>query len=198
MRILLAGASGVIGTRLIPLLLAAGHTVGAMTRTPSKAQALKEQGAEPIVCDVYDAAALADVTADFGPDLVMHQLTDLPDSAADLGAYGSRSRRMREEGTRNLLAAAKSAGAGRFIAQSISWEHPSEIARTSNGAFERMVLAADGVVIRYGMFYGPGTYYPEEPPATPRIHIDEAARLTLPVLGVPGGITVVIDDRALR
>jgi nucleoside-diphosphate-sugar epimerase len=198
MRILLAGASGVIGVRLVPLLAAAGHTVGGMTRTPSKAQALGELGAEPIVCDVYDAANLKGVTADFGPDLVMHQLTDLPDSAADLSAYGSRSRRMREEGTRNLLAAAKNAGVRRFIAQSISWEHPSEVARTSNGAFEQMVLAAGGVVVRYGMFYGPGTYYPGEPPASPRIHIDDAARLTLPVLDAPGGITVVIDDRALR
>jgi putative NADH-flavin reductase len=91
MRILLAGASGVIGVRLVPLLTAAGHTVGGITRTPSKAQALGELGAEPIVCDVYDAANLKGAIADFGPDLVMHQLTDLPDSAADLSAYGSRS-----------------------------------------------------------------------------------------------------------
>jgi nucleoside-diphosphate-sugar epimerase len=197
MRILLAGASGVIGVRLVPLLVAAGHAVGGMTRTPSKGPALRDLGAEPIVCDVYDAAKLEGATADFGPDVVMHQLTDLPDSAADLASYGERGRRMREEGTRNLLAAAKKAGAGRFIAQSISWEHRSEATRTATGAFERMVLSAGGVVIRYGTFYGPGTYYPGEPPATPRIHIDDAARLTVPVLDVPGGITVVIDDRAL-
>ena len=107
MRIFLAGASGVIGVRLVPLLVAAGHTVYAMTRSPAKAEMLADLGAEPVVCDVFDAAALTRAVTGCAPGLVIHQLTDLPDSVADLARLGDRNDRMRVEGTRNLLAAAR-------------------------------------------------------------------------------------------
>jgi hypothetical protein len=81
MRIFLAGASGVIGVRLIPLLVANGHVVGGMTRSPNKVKGLEQLGAEPIVCDVYDARTLFNAVKTFRPELLMHQLTDLPDSA---------------------------------------------------------------------------------------------------------------------
>ena len=194
MRIFIAGASGVIGIRLLPLLVAAGHTVAAMTRSPAKAGRLAELGGEPVVCDVFDAGALTGAVTAFQPEVVFHQLTDLPDDAAQIAAFGSRNDRIRGEGTRNLIDAA-AAAAARVIAQSISWEIPASSAVT--GEHERLVLEAPGVVIRYGQLWGPGSYHESEPPARPRIHVDDAARLTLPALSVPAGVTMVIDDRGL-
>ena len=198
MRIFVAGASGVIGVRLIPLLAEAGHVVAAMTRSPDKTPLLRELGAQPVVCDVFDADALIRAVSGFGPDVVFHQLTDLPDDAGEITQYGGRNDRMRTEGTRNLLAAAAVAGAARVIAQSISWELPSPGRRAATAAHERAVLQAGGVVIRYGQLYGPGTYYEGGPPPPPRIHVDDAARLTLPTLAAPPGVTVVADDRAAQ
>ena len=196
MRIFIAGASGVIGARLIPLLAADGHVVAAMTRSAGKADLLRELGALPVVCDVFDADALPKALTAFGPEVVFHQLTDLPDDAADTARYSDRNDRMRSEGTRNLLAAAAAARAGRIIAQSISWELPSEHRRAVTAAHERAVLQAGGVVIRYGQLWGPGTYYQTAPPDPPRIHVDDAARQTLPALQAPPGLTIVADDRA--
>ncbi|HVB45114.1 MAG TPA: NAD(P)H-binding protein [Streptosporangiaceae bacterium] len=197
MRIFLAGASGLIGIRLTPLLIAAGHTVAGMTRSPAKAGQLSELGARPVVCDVFDTFALNQAVTAFAPDLVFHQLTDLPDDVSQISAYGARNGRVRTEGTRNLIAAAAAAaGTSRLIAQSISWELATEAARAVTAAHERAVIAAGGVVIRYGQFHGPGTYYPDEPPPPPRVHLDDAARQTMATLTVPAGMTVVIDDRA--
>jgi nucleoside-diphosphate-sugar epimerase len=167
-----------------------------MTRSPGKAGRLSELGAEPVVCDVFDAGALTRAVTAFRPDVVFHQLTDLPDDAGDMGEFRDRNDRMREEGTRNLLVAAAAAGAERVIAQSISWELPGEHGRTVAAAHERAVLEAGGVVIRYGQLWGLGTFYPEDPPSPPRIHIDDTARQTLPALDVPAGVTIVADDRA--
>jgi hypothetical protein len=88
------------------------------------------------------------------------------------------------------------AGAGRVIAQSISWELPAN-RRAVTAEHERAVLHAGGVVIRYGQLYGPGTFYEADPPPQPRIHVDDAARQTLPAFAVPPGITIVVDDRAI-
>jgi nucleoside-diphosphate-sugar epimerase len=195
MRIFIAGATGVIGIRLVPLLVAGGHTVAGMTRSEHKAGLLRELGAEPVVCDVFDLAALTHAVTAFGPEVVMHQLTDLPDDAADMASFGDRNDRMRSEGTRNLLAAAAAARAERVIAQSVSWELPGN-GRAATAEHERMVLQAGGVVIRYGQLYGPGTFYESDPPEQPRVHVDDAARQTLPALAVPPGITIVVDDRA--
>jgi hypothetical protein len=108
------------------------------------------------------------------------------------------SDRIRGEGTHNLFAAAAAAKAERVIAQSISWELPSENRRAVIAVHERAVLQAGGVVIRYGQLYGQGTFYPTVPPQPPGIHVDDAARLTLPALRVPPGVTIVADDRATR
>jgi nucleoside-diphosphate-sugar epimerase len=195
-RIFVAGASGAIGSRLVPLLVADGHTVAGMTRSAHKADLLRELGAEPVVCDVFDADALTLAVIAFAPDIVFHQLTDLPDNAADIPAFSERNNRIRGEGTRNLLAAAAAASAGPVIAQSISWELPGESGRAATAEHERAVLQAGGVVIRYGQLYGPGTYYETAPPEPPRVHVDDAARQTAPAVGVPAGITIVVDDRA--
>jgi len=194
-RIFVAGASGVIGVRLVPLLVAGGHVVAGMTRSPGKTGLLRELGAQPVVCDVFDADALTRAVSGFGPEVVFHQLTDLPDRADDMAALSDRNDRMRTEGTRNLLAAAAAAGAERVIAQSISWELPSQRRRAATAAHERAVLRAGGVVIRYGQLYGPGTYYETGPPEPPRIHVDDAARQSLPALAAPPGVTLVADDR---
>ena len=196
MRIFIAGASGLIGIRLIPLLAAGGHQVAGMTRSREKVTMLRKCGALPVVCDVFDAAALTRAVVAFEPEVVFHQVTDLPDDAADLARYSDRNDRMRSDGTSNLLAAAAAAGEARVIAQSIAWELPSEHRRAVTAAHERAVLLAGGVVIRYGQLWGPGTYYPAEPPDPPRLHIDDAARQTLPALEAPPGLTIVADDRA--
>jgi nucleoside-diphosphate-sugar epimerase len=196
MRIFVAGASGLIGVRLVPLLVEAGHEVAGMTRSPDKAGRLRDLGAEPVICDVFDAEALAEVVAAYGPDSVFHQLTDLPDNVTDMASFGARNDRIRSEGTRNLLAAAVAAGAEQLIAQSIAWEQSDETRRAVTAAHERTVLEAGGVVIRYGQLWGPGTYYETTPPARPRIHLDDAARLTVLALEAPPGVTLVIDDRA--
>ena len=196
-RIFIAGASGLIGIRLAPLLVAAGHVVAGMTRSPGKAASLSDLGVQPVVCDVYNLEALARAVTGFGPEVIFHQLTDLPDAAADIARFRDRNDRMRGEGTRNILAAAAAAGSARVIAQSISWELLTETRRAATAAHERAVCEAGGVVVRYGQFWGPGTYYETVPPDPPRIHVDDAARLTVPVLGVPAGLTVVIDDRAM-
>jgi nucleoside-diphosphate-sugar epimerase len=196
MRIFVAGASGLIGVRLVPLLVAAGHEVAGMTRSPDKAGLLRDLGAEPVICDVFDAEALAEAVAAYGPDSIFHQLTDLPDNVTDMASFGTRNDRIRSEGTHNLLAAAVAAGAEQLIAQSIAWDQSDEARRAVTAGHERTVLEAGGVVIRYGQLWGPGTYYETTPPARPRIHLDDAARLTLLALETPPGVTMVIDDRA--
>ena len=196
MRIFVAGASGVIGSRLVPLLVADGHAVAGMPRSAHKVRLLRELGAEPVVCDVFDADALTRAVIAFAPDIVFDQLTDLPDNAADIPAFSDRNNRIRGEGTRNLLAVAAAASAGPVIVQSISWELPGESGRAATAEHERAVLRAGGVVIRYGQLYGPGTYYETTQPEPPRVHVDDAARQTVPAIGVPAGVTIVVDDRA--
>ena len=194
MRIFLAGASGVIGVRLIPLLVRDGHEVAGMTRSPGKTAALRELGAEPVVCDVFDAGALAKAVTAFGPELVMHQLTDLPDQVERIREFAAGNNRIRTEGTRNLLAAAAQAGATRFLAQSIAWIPPA--GGEAVAEHERLVLAAGGVVIRYGVFYGPGTYSGSgSVPPPPRIQVDEAARRTVALLTAPSGVVVVSEEQ---
>ena len=191
MRIFLAGASGVLGVRLIPLLVSAGNEVVGMTRSANKVQLLHELGAEPAVCDVFDAEALKRAVTAASVAMVMHQVTDLPDRVDRLPEYRERNNRMRTDGTRNLIDAAREAGVKRFIAQSIAWEPPggAEAVREH----EHSVLDFGGVVLRYGQLYGPGTYYEHQVPEPPRVHVDEAARRTVELLDAPSGAIVVTD-----
>ncbi|HEY2052325.1 MAG TPA: NAD-dependent epimerase/dehydratase family protein [Solirubrobacterales bacterium] len=194
MRIFLAGASGVIGQRLAPMLVKAGHTVAGTTRSAEKAELLRGLGCEPVVIDVYDAQALHVAVVDFAPDLVMHQLTDLPDDPSQIPARAKANARIREEGTANLIAAGQAAGADRFLAQSIAWTPAA--GNESREALESQVLAYEGVgvVLRYGQFYGPGTYHEAEPPDPPRIEIGAAACATLSNLEAPTGIVEIVDN----
>ena len=210
-----------IGRRLVPLLRAAGHAVVGTTRSADKAAAVAALGAEPVVVDVFDAAALTRAVQAAAPDVVMHQLTDLA-FAPGTPRYEEaleRNARLRIEGTRNLVAAAKAAGVQRLIAQSIAFVYaPGEGARVESdplnlaaegamggtaaavAALEQAVLSMpDGIVLRYGFFYGPGTWSGDAPARYPGVHIDAAAQAALLALskGSRGIYNVAEDSPAL-
>ncbi len=153
-----------------------------MTRTPAKADLLSGLGARPIVCDVYDVVHLRDALATSQPELIIDQLTDLADDPRRIDAAANA--RIRVEGTRNLLAAAREAGRPRVISQSVAWTLGGD-GQAALEEHERMVLEAGGIVVRYGQLYGPGTYHETPPASGPRIGIDEAARRTLEALDLP-------------
>jgi nucleoside-diphosphate-sugar epimerase len=212
MRIFLAGASGAIGRRLTPLLLAEGHQVTGMTRHPQTARALEAAGLIAVVVDVYQANALRRIVMNARPEIVIHQLTDLPHAfdEAELAASRPRNARIRVEGTRNLIAAARAASVRRFIVQSIAFGYASGVepyaesdplnladgprVGTMRGAanMEEQVLASgmQAIVLRYGLLYGPGTWS-EEPGRKPPLHVDAAAHAAL--LAVTRGATGVYN-----
>jgi nucleoside-diphosphate-sugar epimerase len=222
MRIFLAGAAGVIGRRLTPLLVLMGHEVTGTTRSAAKAGSIEAMCARPAVVDVFDAEALARAVAAARPEVVIHQLTDLPSAPGTAGyAEGQqRNNRLRRDGTCNLMAAAKAAGARRVIAQSIAFAYapgagprhesdPLDLdaegvrALTVSGvvALERAVLGTPpitGIVLRYGYFYGPGTWNAAAP-RSPSVHIDAAAHAALLALerGQSGIYNIAEDDDAV-
>ena len=125
MRVFLAGATGAIGRRLVPLLLDAGHAVTGTTRSADKAKELERAGVAPAVLDVFDAEAVTDAMRRARPEVVIHQLTDLPrefDQAKVAASYPLNAR-IRIEGTRNLIAAAQAASVRRLIVQSIAFAY---------------------------------------------------------------------------
>ncbi|WP_344015183.1 SDR family oxidoreductase [Pseudonocardia xinjiangensis] len=193
LRIFLAGASGVIGQRLIPRLVQAGHVVGGMTRSSSKMEVLGRLGAEPILCDVFDRPALVQAVRDFKPDVVLNELTDLPDDVTQIGALAALNARIRTEGTQNLIEAARGSGSPKILAQSVAWQLPAGPDADAVAELERSVLAEGGVVLRYGQFYGPGTYNDQRLPAEPRVSIDRAADRTVEALSEPTGVVVITD-----
>lgn len=188
-RIFLAGAAGAIGRRLCLLLVRDGWQVTGMTRSPEKAALLRDIGVEPAVVDIYDEAKLTRAVADAAPEIVIHQLTDLPPGLDPLKmAEGViRNTRIREVGTRHLLAAAVNAGARRIVAQSIAFAYApgvmpygenSPLDPNARGviSLERQVLEAplEAVILRYGRFYGPGTGF-EDRRESGKLHVDAAA-----------------------
>ena len=191
--IFIAGATGVIGKPLCKLLVADGWTVTGSTRSKDKAGELSALGVTPAVVDVFDLEALSDAVAKAAPEIVIHELTDLPDvnDPEQMKSARERNNRIRDEGTRNLISAAVSAGATRLIAQSISFAYapgakpyteksPIDPAMTGVISLEDQVLnngAFIGIVLRYGRLYGPGTWA-ASPPAEGPLHIDDAADAT--------------------
>ena len=241
MKVFVAGATGVLGTQLVPQLVANGHEVVGMTRTASKRDALRALGARPVVADALDPDAVARVVAESEPEVIVHQLTALS------GALGMRhvdrffamTDRLRTEGTDHLLAAGLAVGARRFVAQSYAgWPFartggpvksetdpldpdPPEALRPTLAAIRHLEQAvtgverAEGVVLRYGAFYGPGTGIsldPEAAMAKPLrrrqfplvgggggvwsfVHVEDAAAATVAAVEHgPGGIYQVVDD----
>ena len=218
MRVFLAGATGVIGRRLLPRLLEAGHDVIAMTRRAERAAALREAGAAPAVCDVFDAEELRAAVERARPEVVVHELTDLPPALdpRKMEEQAAGNDRIRTEGTRNLVAAAVAAGAQRLVAQSIAFAYApmgEGLKREDDPLWDdapwpwsRSVAALrevddavtgtdgiDGLVLRYGFFYGPGTAY------APGGFFDrEVRRRRFPVVGKGSGVFsfVHVDDAA--
>jgi nucleoside-diphosphate-sugar epimerase len=193
MRIFLAGASGVIGQRLIPRLVQQGHVVGAMTRSAGKTELLRNLGAQAILCDVFDREALIRAVVDFQPDAILNELTDLPDDVTKIGDHADLNARIRTEGNQNLIEAARQSGSPKVLAQSVAWQLPDGPDALAVAELERAVLAEGGVVLSYGQFYGPGTYNERQIPAEPRVHIDRAADRTVELLDAPSGVVVITD-----
>jgi nucleoside-diphosphate-sugar epimerase len=216
MRVFLAGATGVIGSRLLPRLLQEGHEVTAMTRSPERAERLTAAGAAAVVADALDEQAVRGAVAGARPEAVIHQLTALPKriDPRRIERDFALNDRLRDEGTRILAAAAAEAGAGRLIAQSIAFmyepgppgtihdeddpllrEPPPSFARTAEAvkALERTVLAAGGIVLRYGYFYGPGSAVSPQ-----GSFAADLRRRRMPVVGRGQGVWsfVHIDDAA--
>lgn len=191
MRVFVAGATGAIGRVLVPALVDAGHEVAALTRHAEKADALRAAGATPVVCDVFDPA-LADHMVAFKPQVVINQVTDLPQRLAMIALKIRGLNRARTEGTDALIAAARAAGAERFVAQSIAFTAQAPV-RKAVQYLEATTLAYPGVVLRYGYFYGPGTWYPEGTEHTPKVSVDEAASRTVGLLEAAPGIYEVVE-----
>jgi nucleoside-diphosphate-sugar epimerase len=216
MRIFLAGASGAIGRRLSPLLIDAGHQVTGMTRNPASARALEKAGVRPALADVFDADALRTAVIGAAPEIVIHQLTDLPrvlEDEAQLAAAYPRNARIRLQGTRNLVAAAQAAASRRFIVQSVAFGYapghephseadpldvsdgPRAVTVSAAADMERQVLTSgmEPVVLRYGFFYGPGTWH-DGPIRKPALHIDAAAHVTLLAVTRGSGVYNIAEE----
>lgn len=182
MKVFLAGATGVIGRQLLPLLLADGHEVTAGTRSPERAEQLRRQGASAVVVDALDSDAMSSAVVSAAPEAVLHQLTSIPPriDPRKIERDFALNDRLRSEGSEILVAAAVAAGAKRIIAQSIAFSYapgppgtvhtetdpllsdgqsPAAFKRSAAAlrTLERTVLAAGGLVLRYGYFYGPGS-----------------------------------------
>jgi nucleoside-diphosphate-sugar epimerase len=238
-KVFVAGASGAIGRFLVPRLVEAGHEVSGTTRSEEKAEAIRSAGAKPVVVDAFDADGMREAVRAAQAEVVVHQLTSLPQSFDPRRIDYGPTNRLRDEGTRILLDAAQAAGVRRMVAQSIAFMYAPEgdwvkdeqaqlyvnapagfaegIATTS--AMERRVTQTDGIeglVLRYGQFYGPGTYYEADGSigeqvrkrrfpivgrgtgVTSFIHVDDAARATVAAVerGSPGIYNVVDDEPA--
>jgi uncharacterized protein YbjT (DUF2867 family) len=193
MRIFLAGASGVLGQQLVPRLIDAGHVVAGMTRSASKTDLLTRLGAQPRLGDVFDRDALIHTVCEFQPEVILNELTDLPDDVTKIGDHAQLNARIRTEGNQNLLDAARACGSPKYFAQTVAWQLPDGPDARAVAELERSVLAAGGVVLSYGQFYGPGTYNEGEIPAEPRVQIERAAQRTVEALGEPSGVITIVD-----
>jgi nucleoside-diphosphate-sugar epimerase len=244
MKVFVAGATGALGKQLVPMLVASGHDVVGMTRTESKRELLHRLGARPVVADALDETAVKHAVADAAPDVIVHQLTAIP-AEIDLRHFDrdfAATNRLRVEGTDHLLAAGAAAGVGRFVAQSnaaVFYDRTGGPVKSEDDPFvsepppsmregldalrhlETAVQAADwtdGVVLRYGWFYGPGTSIALTSGGTQvemlrkrkfpivgggtavwsLIHIVDAASATLAAVqgGSPGTYNIVDDEPA--
>ena len=220
MRIFIAGASGAIGSHLVPQLVARGHEVIGATRSAAKLGALQALGAEPVIVDALDPDSVADVVAKAEPEVVVHQLTALsgPLNLRKVKQAAAATNRLRTEGTDHLLAAARAVGVRTFVAQSIAlWlertgrpvadenarfePNPPPDAESAVAALRHLedavtgITWADGIALRYGGFYGPGTGISAAPDAVMAAQI---RKRRFPIVGGGGGVwsLVHISDAA--
>jgi nucleoside-diphosphate-sugar epimerase len=221
MKVFVAGATGALGRQLVPRLVASGHDVTGMTRTESKRDFVRSLGARPAVADALDSEAVARAVAEAEPEVIVHQLTALSGSfdMRHIDRWLEVTNRLRTEGTDHLLAAGRAVGARRFVAQSYAgWPFartdgliknemapldpdPPQRLRSGLDAIryvEEAVTAidwGDGIVLRYGGFYGPGTSLSSDP------HADVTAQVRkrrFPIVGSGSGIWsfIHIEDAA--
>ncbi|WP_371673827.1 NAD(P)-dependent oxidoreductase [Streptomyces sp. NBC_00289] len=230
MRVFVAGATGAVGNLLVPMLLAAGHEVTGTSRSLAGVERIRSFGATGVQADALHAEKLRHVVCAAAPEAVIHQLTDLS------GADGAANGRVRRDGTRNLVDAAKAAGVDQIVVQSISWtyapgEGPAEeaVPLDSTAAQPRAAMVAavraleetaaeveTAVVLRYGLLYGPGTWYAPDgafaaalagdrtarflgstvanDAVSSFVHVADAAGAALAALGWPGGPVNIVDD----
>jgi 2-alkyl-3-oxoalkanoate reductase len=214
MRVFVAGATGAIGRRLVPQLVARGHAVTATTRSAAKADDLRAAGADPVVVDGLDAAAVGEAVARAEPEAVVHQMTALagkPD-IRHFDRWFATTNELRTRGTEYLLAAAEAAGVQRFVAQSYTnWTnareggpvkteddpfdpHPAKAQRQSMAAIQALEATVagaplDGLILRYANFYGPGAS---------DSFVELLRKRKLPVVGDGAGVWswVHLDDAA--
>jgi nucleoside-diphosphate-sugar epimerase len=221
MKVFVAGATGALGTKLVPQLIEGGHEVVGMTRTPSKQDALRALGARPVVADALDPDAVARAVAEADPEVIVHQLTALSGlfDLRHIDRYFATTNRLRTEGTDHLLAAGRAVGVRRFVAQSYAgWPFartggpvksetdpldpdPPEALRATLAAIRHLEQAvtsldwAEGLVLRYGGFYGPGTSLSLDPEGA---MVKPVRRRQFPLVGGGGGVWsfVQIEDAA--
>ena len=236
MRIFLAGASGVIGRSLTPKLVAAGHEVTGTTRSERSADAIRAAGADAVICDCLDPVAVEDAVTAANPEAIVSELTSLPKDYDIRTIDYEPTNQLRVEGGRNLISAGRKAGTRRFVTQSIAFVYEPQgdwvkdegapTYREAPGRFqsgleatmlsEREALGAegmDGLVLRYGQFYGPDTYFDRGGGIARRvrarrfpivskgsgvfsfIHVDDAADATVAAVERgPAGIYNIVDD----
>ena len=238
MKIFVAGATGAVGLPLVRALCTLGHQVTGMTRAGPGVDRLRELGAEASVADAFDPKAVRAAVEAASPDVVIDQLTWLPANPADVIKALPNDTRLHREGGGNLLAAAQELGVGRYIVQSrgfyldapagrladetarLRYDAPGEIGESARviGAYEDRLLASpsmEGVVLRYGFFYGPGTWYRPDGAIADQVrkgqaaiigagngvwsfvHIDDAVAATVASLASEPGIYNVVDDDPL-
>ncbi len=222
MKVFVAGATGALGKQLVPRLVAAGHEVVGMTRSEQRAELVRELGAEPAVADALDPDAVGVAVSEAQPEVIVHQLTALSDSI-DLRHFDrdfAQTNRLRTEGTDILLSAARAAGTRRFVAQSFAgWpaartggpvkteddpldaDPPTGVRSTLEAILylERAVTGAapiEGLALRYGGFYGPGTSLQLDPPSGE--HIEAIRARKFPIVGNGAGVWsfIHIEDAA--
>lgn len=226
MKIFVAGSTGVVGRLLLPKLVQAGHEVFGMTRTEDKDR-IQAMGARAVVTDVFDRKRTMSVLAEVRPEVVIHQLTAL--SQRDF----AENSRIRVEGTRNLVDAALAVGVRRMVAQSISWAYePGELPASEEVALDlhspmprkNLIDSVDvleravaeiphHVILRYGIFYGQGTFYDHDGftaeeirsqqvtatnEVTSFLHVEDAAHAALLALDWPSGPVNIVDDAPAR
>ena len=208
--VFLAGGSGAVGQQNIPLLIEDGWRVVATTQSTAKFALLQKLGAEPIVMDAFDAKSVMDAVMVAKPSVIIHQLTSLPDGLAPelMAAARERNAQIRDVGTRNLVAAAKAAGVKRMVSQSIAWAYapgkasfseddPLDASQWGVKSLEDQTLAGpfDGIVLRYGYFYGPGTGF-DFPTRPGSLHVADAAQVAAHAArkGAPGRYNVAEED----
>jgi 2-alkyl-3-oxoalkanoate reductase len=209
MRVFVAGATGALGRHLVPMLIAAGHEVTATTRTPGKLAQLREAGAEPVVVDGLDREAVMAAVRAAAPEVIVHQMTALAGmrSLRKPDQVFAATNELRTRGTDNLLAAAAQAGTRRVIAQSndrayersggpvkteedpLASRPPSPSSARSLAAIKHVdetvpLAAPEGIVLRYGAFYGPGAS---------ELLLDAVRKRQVPVIGGGTGISSFIE-----